>query len=233
MSDSTAKPDIPIQNLYYLLCYAWDQLNQGSFVDVGSTGATELVDLFAIVLVKGIEHLSRRGMERGYEAREEELRSLRGRINLLFTERRLLRYHGRAACSFDDLTTNTLPNQIIRSTLKSLVEEESLDPKNRISVLRVHRDLKGIDEIRVDSTSFRKVQLGRNTSFYRFLLNVCELIHHSRFAEQGGERYRFRDFIRDEKKMALVFQNFLFNFFKMHRPDFKVFRENIHLEVKR
>ena len=58
-------PRIPIQNLYYLLCYAWNHLKQGEMVDVSNVPSTELVDLFAVVLCQGVEHLARRGLEQG------------------------------------------------------------------------------------------------------------------------------------------------------------------------
>ena len=42
--------EIPIQNIYYLLCYAWDKLEEKELIDVDPVGMTELVDLFARVL---------------------------------------------------------------------------------------------------------------------------------------------------------------------------------------
>jgi 5-methylcytosine-specific restriction enzyme subunit McrC len=45
---------IPVRNLYYLLCYAWDRLEEGDVVAAEQEGATELVDLFARVLEGGV-----------------------------------------------------------------------------------------------------------------------------------------------------------------------------------
>ena len=70
---------IPIQNIYYLLCYAWDKLDQGDIVDVSHLQSTELIDLFAFVLNDGLIHLSRLGLERGYVIKQEEISGLRGR----------------------------------------------------------------------------------------------------------------------------------------------------------
>lgn len=44
--------------------------------------------------------------------------------------------------------------------------------------------------------------------------------------DQSEGRYRFRDFFRNEKKMALVFQYFVFNFLRAERKDLRVFRED-------
>jgi len=40
---------IPIQNIYYLLCYAWDKLAERDVVAVEAIDTTTLADLFARV----------------------------------------------------------------------------------------------------------------------------------------------------------------------------------------
>ena len=57
--------DIPIQNIYYLLCYAWDKLAERDIVDVQPIDQTTLTDLFAQVLINGTHHLVKRGFDRG------------------------------------------------------------------------------------------------------------------------------------------------------------------------
>ena len=39
--------NIPIQNIYYLLCYAWDKLTEKEVVGVEAIDTTTLADLFA------------------------------------------------------------------------------------------------------------------------------------------------------------------------------------------
>lgn len=96
--------EIPIENIYFLLCYAWDRLDQAGIVDVGKIESTELVDLFSIVLVKGVEHLARRGLQSGYISSEQELVGIRGRVNILKSARRFLPEHGRSFCMVDEWT---------------------------------------------------------------------------------------------------------------------------------
>jgi 5-methylcytosine-specific restriction enzyme subunit McrC len=224
----TLASSIPIQNLYYLLSYSWNRLEQSALVDISSVGSTHLVDLFATVLIKGLEHLARRGLEVGYRTQSDELRRIRGRVDMLSTQRRLLLKHGRASCVFDDLTTNVLANQIIKATLKLIAKDAEIDSDNRKAVLRLARNFSGVDDIGVTARSFRKIQLNGNNGFYRFLLNVCELVHSALLPEQQEGAYRFRDFLRDEKKMALVFQHFIENFLRIERPDLTVSREIIN-----
>src|ERR1041385_2424586 len=128
---------IPIQNIYYLLCYAWDQLDQGELVDVDSLPSTELADLFARVLCDGVEHLAKRGFEQGYELIEEEIAGVRGKINFSVSARRSLFSLGRSYCEFDELTSNTMANRIVKSTLLRLLRLNELhgDLKRRIRYL--------------------------------------------------------------------------------------------------
>jgi 5-methylcytosine-specific restriction enzyme subunit McrC len=218
---------IPIENLYYLLCYAWNQLEQGQIADVSRLESTELVDLFARVLNKGVDHLARRGLEQIYVAHQDELRGIRGKIELLPTERRMLRRHGRAACMYDDLSVNSIPNQIIKSSLRALGRHPSINAKNRAAVMKTVREMQGVQEIPITSGMFRRVQLHSNSRHYRFLLNVCELIHGFWLVDEKSGAYRFREFLEDGKKMAYVFQLFVFNFLRIERPDLHVHRENI------
>jgi 5-methylcytosine-specific restriction enzyme subunit McrC len=51
---------IPIANIYYLLCYAWDVLEEKeTLADVDALDSTDLLDLFARVLVNGTRRLLR------------------------------------------------------------------------------------------------------------------------------------------------------------------------------
>lgn len=225
-------PRIPIRNLYYLLCYSWDQLPQGELVDVSRITGTELADLFAHVLCDGVAHLARRGLEQGYERREAELKGVRGRIDLLQSARRFLPAHGLALCRFDEISANTLANQIIKATLLQLKRTRGLDRDLQKRVAALHRGLQGVAEIRLTSHAFRRVHLHANNRFYRFLLNVCELVHSAGLVDQSTGDYRFRDFVRDEQRMAMVFQNFLYNFIRREVPGWQVRRENIQWDAE-
>ena len=223
----TEQSRIPIRNLYYLLCYSWNQLKQGEIVDVSKVPTTEIVDLFAFVLCEGIQHLVRRGLGQGYESHHDEIVGIRGRMDVLRSARRFLPTHGQTACDFDEITTNTLPNQILKSTLRQLARTPELNAELCKRVKTLHRDLRGIDDIIITTLSFRRVQLHANNRFYRFLLNVCEFIHCSWLVDQQTGTFRFRDFLRDERAMARVFQNFLYNFIKLEISKWKVRREHI------
>ena len=218
---------IPIKNVYYLLCYAWNRLEQGEIVDVGQTPTTELVDLFALVLCDGLRHLARRGLEQGYQLKEEELSGVRGRLDIANSVRRFLFMQGRSFCSFDELSADTNANRILKATLRILLSARDLDSGLRKRVNTSYRSLQGIQDILLSQNAFRSVRVTSNSLFYRFLLNICNFVFESLLVDETNGSSRFRDFTRDDDKMARLFQSFLFNFIARECPDWTVKSENI------
>jgi 5-methylcytosine-specific restriction enzyme subunit McrC len=218
---------IPIRNIYFLLCYAWDRLAEGNLIDVSALDSTELVDLFAAVLLSGTHHVIRRGLDQGYQAFEGELASIRGRVDVAGSSRKMLLTHGRACCVYDELNVNTLPNRILKATLRHLTHIPILDKSLRMKLRGLIRSLGDIEDIHLTKLSFRQIQLNGNKRFYKFLLNVCELVQSAWLVDEAAGAYRFRDFLRDERQMARLFESFIFNFYRIERPEMTASRDRI------
>tara|TARA_R110002049_G_scaffold13509_3_gene58883 strand:- start:233959 stop:235002 length:1044 start_codon:yes stop_codon:yes gene_type:complete len=221
------EPVIPIQNIYYLLCYSWNRLAEADIVDVSGIDSTRQIDLFAFILIRGTRHLIRRGLEQGYQVRSETIPGIRGRIDTTTTARRVLTAQGLAHCEFDELSTNTLANQIIKSSLLHLSRVKNIDGDLRRQLATLYRELQGIDCPTLSRSLFRKLQLHSRARYYRFLLSICEIISDSLLIDERDGSYRFRDFLRDEKRMAHVYEEFLSNFYRTERPDLSVKKERI------
>ena len=139
----------------------------------------------------------------------------------------MLTSHGRAHCEFDELSVDTLPNQILRATVERLLKVSELNAELKNKLRGLNRELAGIRNVRLTRTAFRSVQLHSNNSYYRFLLNVCELVWKMGIVDETAGSYKFRDFIRDDKRMARLFEAFILNFFRAERPELDVRSETI------
>ena len=223
---------IPIRNIYFLLIYAWNRLAEGELTDISSLESNEIADLFASVMINGVNHLLRRGLDQNYLTHEAEIAGVRGRINVGATARRMLIAHGKAHCEFDELSVDTLPNQILRSTVRRIAKVESLSGDLRFRLRGVNRELGGISVIPLSKQSFRKVQLHGNNRFYRFLLNVCELVLDWSMLDESSGSYRFRDYIRDENRLPALFEDFVFNFYRHECPHLAVTKERIEWQAE-
>lgn len=213
---------IPVQNIYFLLCYAWNKLDESELIQVDIEPETELVDLFAKVLASGVNHVLRRGLDRGYIAHEEDVRGIKGKILLRETIAELPRRTGRTHCAFDDLSHDVLTNQIIKATINKLISVKDLHPTNKGALLDILRRLAWVNDVSLSANVFRRVHLHRNNAFYGFLIDVCEIIYDSILPSESRGGMEFRDFTRDESKMAMLFQHFLRNFLDLEQDEFKI-----------
>jgi 5-methylcytosine-specific restriction enzyme subunit McrC len=221
------KSTIPIENIYYLFCYAWDRFSEGRAIEVGGTASPEIMDLFACVLVRGLNRLFRRGLDRDYVEQQSDSSTIRGRILLHETLRRNLLYYGRATCRFDELQRDVLHNRIIKATLRTLANLERLDAELRH---QLHAQCSALDEvsnIRISRSHFLRLQINRNNAHYDLLLKICELTHSLLLPAEGGTGKTFYDILDDEQRMATIFELFVRNFLRAEQSVFSVRSELI------
>ena len=203
---------VPIRNVYYLLCYAWDHLQEGNTVDLGAEEFSGLVDLFAKVLNEGVSRLLSQGLDRDYLVLHEDIRGLKGKLDFSTTVKLNLLPNGKTHCTFDELSYDVPQNQILKATLRQLALVTGLDPFHRRRSERLYRKLDAVSDVTLSPRIFRTVQIHRNNRFYNFLLHLCRLIYENLLVNQEKGTATFYDFREDEHQMGLFFQAFVKTF---------------------
>ena len=112
---------ILINNIYHMLAYVFQILNQKNYEDVAVESFDEMYDLLAAILAKGIGMQLKQGLYREYINHQEELSVMRGKINLSGTIKNRLMHERVLTCAFDELSENNLYNQILKTTVMLLV----------------------------------------------------------------------------------------------------------------
>lgn len=223
--------EIPIQNIYFLLVYAWNKLEEGDIVNIEGIETTELCDLFAKVLIGGTSRLLKMGLDRGYLLQSQELAGVKGKIDFSLSVKRNLFQKAVVQCQFDELSYNVLHNQILKSTLASLAEVNELSPDLKEKLFGLCRVLHEVEEVRLSKATFRRIQLYRNNNFYEFLMKICELVFDNLLPTEQKGKSKFRDFVRDERQMAGLFEEFVRNFFRIEQNVYRVYREDIQWDI--
>lgn len=127
---------IPVRNIWLLLFYAsqlYRELPEAQRVAL-EEAPYEIPELVAELLASAVERRMRRNLAVGYRRRSDVLDRVRGRIDLLRTERQLLLMRGQVACAFDELTIDTPRNRCVREALlllARLVKREQLKRRCR------------------------------------------------------------------------------------------------------
>lgn len=223
---------IPIANLYYLLCYAWDVLDDKDDTLVAELEGLSHVELLAKILTVSFQRLWKRGLDRGYRTIEDDVRSPRGRIDIPRMVARQLEPLGLAACQFDELGHDVLQNQIIATTARRLLKLRGLTQDIRDDVAAVDRTLVDVSTIALRSSTFSQLHLQGRLRRYRLPLHICELIHDQLVIDETIGDIEFRDFVEDPKKMPVLFESFVRNFYEREAPDWSVKRDDIAWTLK-
>lgn len=111
---------IPIRNLWLLMFYASELRHYGRQHAGMEKQPDELPDLVAELLCYFVTRRLRMNLSHSYQAREEVLGRVRGRIDLLTTTAQRLLERGHVACRFEELTLNTPRNCYVRGALARL-----------------------------------------------------------------------------------------------------------------
>ncbi|GAB3299861.1 McrC family protein [Hymenobacter tenuis] len=226
---------IPIQNLYYLLCYAWNRLPERAELLATHAGAFHRpLELLAHVLLTATRRQLRLGLPVAYTERTEELPELRGRVQLAPTLSRDLLRQGRAVCAYDELGADTALARLLLGTLQQLSRTRSLPLPLRQEIRLVMRRFPAaVTPAPPSVAGLRHVRRLRPSGLAGLLLNICELIYQSALPSPdaaGGTR--FRDFRRDEALMARIFEQFVRNFYRLEQRRYRVLSETIQWQAE-
>ena len=215
--------NIPIQNIYYLLAYAWDHFRTADEVNVDQSQCPDAHNLLAMLLCGGIRRLATKGMDKNYREFTETTPRLRGRVDVLASHRRMTHVSGKMICEFDELTADTLPNQVLKATCRRLFRSSTqLSADNRKQARHCLDLLTDISDIQLVKRTFHRIQLHRNNRHYRLLMHVCQMLHELFLPDEQSGTHRFRDVLDEETVMHRVFESFVRQFAARHCSDAKV-----------
>lgn len=73
---------IRIQNIYYMLAYAYQVLREKEYASLGVEEFENTADILSAILVRGVTVQIKRGLDCEYIEKTEPLGCLRGKINI-------------------------------------------------------------------------------------------------------------------------------------------------------
>lgn len=214
---SVDKIPIPIKNIFYMLCYAWNVLAIKDDMKVGMDKYDDAYNLLSLVFSYGIGKVIRSGFHRSYIEQEEELATLRGKINVQESINRLSQTRQKLVCDYDEYSTNDLFNQILKYTIESLIKNPNVDIAIKKELKKQIIFFNGIKTEPPTKTNRKKLTFNRNNVTYKLLINIAILLYDNTTINEEDGSQTFKDFFRQEQ-MHKVFELFILNFYQMHLP---------------
>lgn len=226
------KNPIPIKNLFYMLCYAWNVLSIKDDILVGTDNYNDAYNLLARVFSYGIGKLIRSGFHRSYIQKEEDLSTLKGKINIQESINRLSIKNNSLVCNYDEYSTNDIFNQILNYTITNLLKNPDVDKSIKSDLKKQKVFFVGIDEIAPTKSNRKKLVFNRNNVTYKLLISIAIMLYDNTTINEEDGKQTFKDFFREEH-MHRVFELFILNFYTMHLPkkEYKVHAPKINWHI--
>lgn len=216
----TNSESIVIKNVYYMLAYAFRSLNSEQFKDVEAEQFDHIHDLFAAIMSKGIARQLKQGLYREYIVHNDDLVTLRGKINLPGTTRLRLSQRRQLACEYDELSENNQLNQIVKSTALLLLRHGDVKPSHRAALKKVLLFFANVDEIELSSVRWSNIRFGRNIQSYRLLVSICQLVVEGMLISNTSGDHKLMSFI-DDQEMSRLYEKFILEYYREHRLNLK------------
>lgn len=168
---------IPVRNLWLLMLYASDLFRTGGIGKVGlEDSPDDLPDLVAEILAHAVDVRQRRRLSLGYRSRDAALNRVRGRIDVLTTERHQLLDRGLVACRFDELTIDTPRNRFVRAALEAISRiVRRKDVSHHCRSLASGMKAMGVSGDSPTRAQMSTDRFGRNDADDRFMLAAAKL----------------------------------------------------------
>ena len=207
---------IPIQNTYYMLSYAFQALQAQNYKDLTTENFHNTAELCAAILDKGISIQLKRGLGRDYVPKSESLSTLQGKLNISESIKTQTLLKKQMICTYDEFSTNTQFNQIIKSTMLLLLKANITNTRKK-SLRNLLLFFSNDNEIDLRFVNWNQ-HYNRSNQSYQMLIGICYLIYNGLLQTQTDGTTKIMDFF-DEQRLCRLYEKFLLEYYRKEHPE--------------
>lgn len=207
---------IPIQNIYYMLSYAFQTLQAENYKDLATENFHNTAELCAAILDKGIGIQLKHGLRRDYVSKSESLSTLQGKLNISESIKTQTMLKKQMICTYDEFSTNIQFNQIIKSTVLLLLKANITNSRKK-SLRKLLLFFSDVNEIDLHFVNWNQ-QYNRSNQNYQMLIGMCYLVYKGLLTTQNNGTTKLRDFF-DGQRMCRLYEKFLLEYYRKEHPE--------------
>ena len=217
MRNMTSDKGIFIQNIYYMLSYAFQILKQEDYKQVAGEKFDKIHDLFAAILEKGVSRQLKQGLYREYVPMQEEMQAMRGKLNINSTIRLQIQRKQKLSCEFDEFSEDNLYNQVLKITMHRLIRADDVDAKRKQALKKLIVFFGSVKLIQPDHIAWNRLIYQRHNRNYELLLNICYLVLNGMLQTTEDGSYKLLSF--SDEHMERLYEKFILEYYKQHHPE--------------
>ena len=206
----------PIQNIYYMLSYAFQSLQAENYKDLATENFHNTAELCAAILDKGIGIQLKHGLRRDYVSKSESLSTLQGKLNISESIKTQTMLKKQMICTYDEFSTNIQFNQIIKSTVLLLLKANITNSRKK-SLRKLLLFFSDVNEIDLHFVNWNQ-QYNRSNQNYQMLIGMCYLVYKGLLTTQNNGTTKLMDFF-DGQRMCRLYEKFLLEYYRKEHPE--------------
>lgn len=217
-----------VQNIYYMLAYAFQVLHEKGYRDMASEKFENGLELLAAILCRGVSTQIKRGLNRQYLTQEEALSSPRGKIEVNESIKTLVIRKKQLVCAYDEFSVDAYPNRVIKTTMSILLRSNL----SKVRKKELRKLLIFFDEVApVDAHTVNwNISYDRSNQTYRMILAVCQMILKGMLQTESDGAVRMMEYL-DDQSMAKLYEKFILGYYKKEHPELKAYAPQIKWAV--
>ena len=202
-----------------MLTYAFQILHQNQYEEVAVEEFEHIHDLFATILAKGISGQVKQGLYKEYKKQTENVTILHGKINITETIQNKMKRQRKINCSYDELSEDNLYNQILKSTCRLLLHQDTVKKERKVQLKKVLLLLATIKEIDLKMVAWNRIRYEKSNKNYEMLLNICYMVVDGMLLTTNKGEYWLASFL-DEQRMCRLYEKFILEYYRVHHPEY-------------
>ncbi len=206
---------IPIKNIYYMLSYAFQTLKDQGLKDVDLETFENAEQLLSEILIRGVSIQIKRGLNREYLSETDMISSVKGKIDVSDSIKTRSIVRRQLVCTYDDFSTDTNLNRIIKTTLLTTLRLDIL-PTQKKTIKKLLVYFENVSEINIRNIDW-SLHYNRNNQSYQIIIYVCYMLINGFLQSQDAGDIKLIDFI-DEQRMSRLYEKFILEYYKKHYP---------------
>lgn len=210
---------IPIRNVYYMLAYAFQVLQEKGYRQMGEESFENIADLMAAILARGISIQVKRGLLKDYISRVETSASVRGKIDMTASIKGNTLRQKKLVCCFDEFSANERKNQILKSTMQLLLHAD-ISSERKKELQKLMNYFSAVDTVDLHQVNWH-MRYNRNNQNYQMLISICALVVQGLLQTETGGPTKLMDFL-DEQRMSHLYEKFILAYYKKEWPALSV-----------
>lgn len=217
-----------IQNIYYMLAYAFQVLHEKGYKDVAAEDFESGAELLAAILCRGVSVQIKRGLGRQYISRREALSTPRGRIDVSDSIKTLSIQKKQLVCAYDEFSIDAYTNRIIKTTMFLLLQS-NISGVRKKELRKLLTFFDGVSVLDIYTINWN-LSYDRNNQTYRMIIAVCQLILQGLIQTERSGSVRLREYL-DDQAMARLYEKFILGYYQKEHPELRAYAPQIKWAV--